>query len=70
MDIRCAGSGHSAAGDTFIGYFYFMHIGIDGYSRALEISSMASSLSVSKEGAEPSIPAMKEVLTANLKQKR
>jgi ribokinase len=60
----------TAAGDTFTGYFISCISESMAIPRALEISSMASSLAVSKEGAEPSIPAMKEVLTANLKQKR
>lgn len=56
----------TAAGDTFTGYFISCICEGRTIPRALEIASIASSLAVSREGAEPSIPTISEVLTSNL----
>ena len=56
----------TAAGDTFTGYF--LACLIKGFSpeRIVEIASKAASIAVSREGASPSIPTMKEVLESNI----
>ncbi|HYE82702.1 MAG TPA: ribokinase [Clostridia bacterium] len=57
----------TAAGDTFTGFF----IGslVQGYdiSEALRLASIAASISVSRHGAETSIPYMDEVKNSRLK---
>lgn len=59
----------TAAGDTFTGYF----IGslAQGYDtkKALRLASLASAISVSRRGAEISIPYMKEVKDSTLELK-
>ena len=51
----------TAAGDTFTGYFLFcLSKGMD-IDSCLEYASAASALAVSKQGAAPSIPALKDV---------
>ncbi len=57
----------TAAGDTFTGFFIEEISKGSTPEKALEIASKASSLAVSKKGAEPSIPTMEEVLKSNLK---
>ncbi|MEM1486319.1 ribokinase [Oscillospiraceae bacterium PP1C4] len=56
----------TAAGDTFTGFF----IGslVQGYAadEALRLASVASSIAVSRQGAEPSIPYMDEVKNSRL----
>ena len=54
----------TAAGDTFTGYFFSSVT--SGYSPAqsLKIASAASSITVSRKGAAPSIPTMEEVLAS------
>lgn len=52
----------TAAGDTFTGYFISSIIkGMDPAS-GLRLASKASSIAVSREGASPSIPLLKEVI--------
>lgn len=56
----------TAAGDTFTGYF-IEQVSVGGSpEKALELASKASSLAVSRQGAEPSIPLMDEVLSSRL----
>jgi ribokinase len=59
----------TAAGDTFTGYF----IGslAQGYEalEALRLASLAAAISVSRNGAETSIPFMEEVKTSMLQLK-
>lgn len=57
----------TAAGDTFTGFFIEEISKNSSPQKALEIASKASSIAVSKKGAEPSIPTMKEVLESNMK---
>lgn len=54
----------TAAGDTFTGYFIAMTARGENYRKALKIASAAAAISVSKNGAAPSIPKLCEVLTA------
>ena len=60
----------TAAGDTFMGYFVSGIAKQDAVSDVLKIASAASALTVSREGAAPSIPTKQEVLEAlnHLKQ--
>jgi len=58
----------TAAGDTFTGFFIACISKNETALRALELASKASSLAVSRKGAEPSIPTLSEVLEANLVQ--
>lgn len=57
----------TAAGDTFLGFFIACVLDGNGESKtqqikkALKIASAASSIAVSKSGAAPSIPTLKEV---------
>ena len=51
----------TAAGDTFTGYFISAVTSGKTVKEALEISSCAASIAVSRKGAEPSIPKMDEV---------
>lgn len=59
----------TGAGDTFTGYFISSLINNITINKALEIASKAAAISVSREGATTSIPFMKEVLEAKLKNK-
>lgn len=52
----------TAAGDTFTGYFIAQMMKGQGPEKALDLSSMASSISVSRKGASVSIPTMEEVM--------
>lgn len=52
----------TAAGDTFTGYFIASIVRGASYAEALKIASAASAISVTKNGAAPSIPLEKEVL--------
>lgn len=60
----------TAAGDTFTGYFISMLSKGENYKNALRIASAAAALSVSKNGAAPSIPLYDTVLSemGNLKE--
>lgn len=58
----------TAAGDTFTGYFIASISKGVKVEKALELASIASSLSVTKNGAAVSIPTLKEVLNSNLKK--
>jgi len=56
----------TAAGDTFTGFFIScMSVG-NSIEETLELASKAAALSVSKKGAEVSIPTMAEVMNAPL----
>lgn len=56
----------TAAGDTFTGFFIgSLAMGHD-IAEALRLASLASSIAVSRAGAESSIPFMKEVIEAGL----
>ncbi len=52
----------TAAGDTFTGYFFSCVMSGKAPAEALKIASAASSITVSRKGAAPSIPTMQEVL--------
>lgn len=52
----------TAAGDTFTGYFISAIISGKSIPDALKISAMAASITVSREGASPSIPKLDEVI--------
>lgn len=54
----------TAAGDTFTGYFLACISRGEPVKRALDVAARAAALSVSRKGAEPSIPWMKEVREA------
>lgn len=55
----------TAAGDTFLGYFVKEVARDDAdISKALQLASMAAALSVSKEGAMPSVPLRQDVENA------
>lgn len=56
----------TAAGDTFTGYFLAGAIAGLNPDEILRKASVASSLAISREGAAPSIPDMREVLEARL----
>lgn len=60
----------TAAGDTFTGYFISMLSRGESYKNALRIASAAAAISVSKNGAAPSIPLYDTVLSqiGNLKE--
>lgn len=51
----------TAAGDTFTGYFIASIVRGASYAEALKIASAASAISVTKNGAAPSIPLEEEV---------
>lgn len=51
----------TAAGDTFTGYFIAGIARGDDFSEIIKIASAAAAISVSRNGAAPSIPYMKEV---------
>lgn len=52
----------TAAGDTFTGFFLAGVLKGEDAARSLELASKASSLAVTRKGAVPSIPTLKEVL--------
>ncbi len=52
----------TAAGDTFTGYFIAAIIGGKSIPDALRMSARAASITVSREGASPSIPTLAEVI--------
>ena len=54
----------TAAGDTFLGYFVGCLAAGLGRPEAMRLASKASSIAVSRPGAAPSIPWMKEVRDA------
>lgn len=55
----------TAAGDTFTGYFLTEYANGRTPAYALELASVASSIAVSRKGAEPSIPTADEVMSAH-----
>jgi ribokinase len=55
----------TAAGDTFTGFFVSAIAQKNDVPSALRLASIASSIAVSKSGAEPSIPTLSEVNDAN-----
>ncbi len=54
----------TAAGDTFTGFFFSSVMSGKTPAEALRIASAASSITVSRKGAAPSIPTMQEVLAS------
>jgi len=56
----------TAAGDTFTGFFISSVSQGCTIAKALETASKAAALTVSRKGAEPSIPYLSEVLAAEL----
>ncbi len=54
----------TAAGDTFIGYFLAAVAKDLPYKEAIRLSNAASAVSVTREGAAPSVPTMQEVAEA------
>jgi len=56
----------TAAGDTFTGYFIYSMIHNLAIKEALELSSKASAIAVSRPGATASIPYRKEVLDTKI----
>lgn len=56
----------TAAGDTFTGFFIGSLAQGHAPEEALRLASIASSLAVSRQGAETSIPTMDEVKNSNL----
>lgn len=56
----------TAAGDTFTGYFISAISNGHEPTKALEIASIAAAIAVSRNGAEPSIPYLGEVLNSDL----
>lgn len=59
----------TAAGDTFTGYFVHALIHDLTIEEALELSSKASAIAVSRPGATASIPFLDEVQTAELEER-
>ena len=59
----------TGAGDTFTGYYLAASTAGETPQEALRLASVASSLAVTKIGAAPSIPTMREVRAADLKLK-
>ncbi|MDR3077081.1 MAG: ribokinase [Synergistaceae bacterium] len=57
----------TAAGDTFTGFFISSIVDGKPAAEALRIASVASSIAVSRKGASSSIPALEEVLAADLR---
>ena len=55
----------TAAGDTFTGYFIAGLVEGTDIKSALRQASKAASITVSKKGASPSIPFVKEVFTVD-----
>lgn len=56
----------TAAGDTFTGYFLASVISGKDIPGALKLASKASAITVSRNGAAPSIPSLNEVLSFDL----
>lgn len=54
----------TAAGDTFTGFFIASIIKNHSISEALKIAAKASSIAVTRKGAAPSIPSIREVMAA------
>ena len=54
----------TAAGDTFTGYFTAMIAAGKSTKEAVELATVAAALSVMRQGAAPSIPAIEDVLHA------
>ena len=52
----------TAAGDTFTGFFLSEILCHGDAVKALEIATTAAGIAVSRKGAEPSIPMMREVI--------
>lgn len=52
----------TAAGDTFTGFFFASVLSGETPTQALKIASAASSITVSRKGAAPSIPTMQELI--------
>ncbi|MEE0929024.1 MAG: PfkB family carbohydrate kinase, partial [Acutalibacteraceae bacterium] len=59
----------TAAGDTFVGYFVSCLSKGSSPSDALRIASIASAITVSRHGAAPSIPTIREVTSSTLAPK-
>jgi len=62
----------TAAGDTFTGYFIAGIAESDNYAKVLRTASCASAITVSRNGAAPSIPLKSEVILSlhKLKEKK
>lgn len=58
----------TGAGDTYTGFFFGSLGSGKSVSEALDLASKASAIAVTREGAEPSIPTLEEVLTTPLKK--
>ena len=58
----------TAAGDTFTGFFVANYYNTYDPKESLRLASIASSLAVSRKGALPSIPNIREVLSTDLKE--
>lgn len=56
----------TAAGDTFTGYFVSSFFAGRPVKECMELASKASAISVSRNGAAPSIPSLEEVREADL----
>ena len=56
----------TAAGDTFTGFFFSSVLAGELPETALKIASAASSITVSRKGAAPSIPTMQELRNSGL----
>ncbi len=54
----------TAAGDTFTGYFFTLVMNGTSPAEALKIAAAASAITVSRKGAAPSIPTIKEVTSS------
>lgn len=52
----------TAAGDTFTGYFVYGMLNELPWAEALELCAKAAAIAVTRKGAVPSIPCLKEVL--------
>lgn len=59
--VRCEAVDTTAAGDTFTGFFLTEYLAAGDAAAALQAAAMASSISVSRSGAAPSIPTAAEV---------
>jgi ribokinase len=59
----------TAAGDTFTGFFIASIVQGQDIKEALRLASLAAAISVSKKGAESSIPYMEDVKNSTLKLK-
>lgn len=56
----------TAAGDTFTGYFVSSFFAGRPVKECMELASKASAISVSRNGAAPSIPSLEEVREPDL----